>query len=79
MTVRATKHAPAPCSAAASASVQAAIEAMLPPRGSLSSMHQLGDAQARYGTAGTPADQHRESPLVEISLLLAEAMRCGRR
>ena len=31
----------------------------------------------RYGAAGTPADQRRESPIVELSLLLTEAVQHG--
>jgi hypothetical protein len=50
--------------------LQARIAAALPPRGSFSE---------RTGAAGTPADQQRESPIVEVSLLLAEAVLHGLR
>lgn len=71
----AAASASAAASAATSASsipveVQRQIEAALPPRGSL---------KQRSGAAGTPLDQQRESPIVETSLLLAEAVLHGLR
>ncbi|KAF6253387.1 P-loop containing nucleoside triphosphate hydrolase protein [Scenedesmus sp. NREL 46B-D3] len=76
----AATHTPAAAAAAASsvaalvpsvgADLQRQIEEALPPRGSFKELH---------GAAGTPQDQRRESPIVEMSLLLAEAVMHGLR
>jgi hypothetical protein len=50
--------------------LQRQIEEALPPRGNFKEL---------YGAAGTPLDQRRESPIVEMSLLLAEAVMHGLR
>jgi hypothetical protein len=55
---------------AARSELQAQIEAVLPPRGNF---------KERYGAAGTTIDQRRESPIVEMSLLLSEAVMHGLR
>jgi DEAD/DEAH box helicase domain-containing protein len=52
------------------AELQRQIEEALPPRGQFKEL---------YGAAGTPLDQRRESPIVEMSLLLAEAVMHGLR
>jgi DEAD/DEAH box helicase domain-containing protein len=62
--------AAAAVAANAAGELQAQIEAALPPRGSF---------KERFGAAGTTIDQRRESPIVEMSLLLSEAVMHGLR
>eukprot|EP00879_Flechtneria_rotunda_P033738 GHRR01037466.1.p2 GENE.GHRR01037466.1~~GHRR01037466.1.p2 ORF type:complete len:120 (-),score=38.65 GHRR01037466.1:26-385(-) len=54
----------------AAADLQHQIEEALPPRGNF---------KERFGAAGTPIDQRRDSPIVEMSLLLSEAVMHGLR
>ncbi|WIA12038.1 hypothetical protein OEZ85_012117 [Tetradesmus obliquus] len=65
-----TAAAAAGAAAALQPDLQRQIEEALPPRGQFKEL---------YGAAGTPLDQRRESPIVEMSLLLAEAVMHGLR
>ncbi|WIA32171.1 hypothetical protein OEZ86_003020 [Tetradesmus obliquus] len=65
-----TTAAVAGTASALQSDLQRQIEAALPPRGQFKEL---------YGAAGTPLDQRRESPIVEMSLLLAEAVMHGLR
>ena len=47
-----------------------ALQARLP---SGSAWREQGGALERHGAAGTPTDQHRASPIVEVSMLLVRA------
>jgi DEAD/DEAH box helicase domain-containing protein len=67
---RQSRGAAAAIAATAASELQAQIEAVLPPRGTF---------KERYGAAGTTIDQRRESPIVEMSLLLSEAVMHGLR
>jgi hypothetical protein len=67
-----------PVPGAASASSRSTVDAEL-QRQIEEALPERGRFKELYGAAGTPVDQRRESPIVEMSLLLAEAVMHGLR